>query len=624
MKKTVIIDVFGTAVNLPWETIEESYFLLDGYFKKYNGCNTPFHELKKTIDLIAPVLNPEKKYDLFSQIFGIDRSFCQRLQKKEEENLLKYCRPRLYMRRLFQQAQARERRVIFINRGFAENQIADRILKKCGYLGVYELIEEKTLITDYENIVRDQGCLYFGNIDILRDRKKKFVCIPNTLSVLRGEFNKKILCENALRIAVGNQIHYEKIKMSPGFVAMQKIVADKFFDNPFKAWEKDSLFNRDAYFAGYYVLGMHVVGVVKWLAKEAVRHHKKRILFCARDGYLIKRIYDSYRIIFPELPQSLYIQASRKSLLPMLLKSKTDFYAPPGMFFHLYTPEKVLLFFWEFTYMSDDYDFMHVSYKRFTDNCRKELAANGFIYDQRFRTREEFIRFTAFFLKNYYSEEKHRRLLHALKDYYKTFTVDDILFDSGYSGRLAAAIAELSSGLCDVLYLYTDEEHSEFIEKESKISITSFYHCTPCIDNVLREYIISENGPTCLGILKSGEKVIPVFETTDETYKRSEAIIQMQKGAIDFASTLLSVYGREIEKIPFKPQEVSLPFEGFLRNIVDADIEMFSNTYQEDYCTGDSMECNWGQYYRQLTAQLPDTVLSWREENEYSKRGHEN
>lgn len=78
----------------------------------------------------------------------------------------------------------------------------------------------------------------------------------------------------------------------------------------------------------------------------------------------------------------------------------------------------------------------------------------------------------------------------------------------------------------------------------------------------------------------------------------------MQRGAFRFAEEMAVIFGGRIRAIPFKPQEVSLPFEGFIRNIAEADLAMFEDTYQEDYDTGQPMKISWAEYYHELKIPL--------------------
>ena len=49
---------------------------------------------------------------------------------------------------------------------------------------------------------------------------------------------------------------------------MLAMVANKFFDNPFIAFNKESDFNANLYFMSYYALGMHLFSMTMDLIKK--------------------------------------------------------------------------------------------------------------------------------------------------------------------------------------------------------------------------------------------------------------------------------------------------------------------------------------------------------------------
>lgn len=608
--RTVIINVFGTAVLTPWNKAKDMYFLLDDLFAKMTDSNLVFHELRSRYDRYED-LTIHDIYDALCCQSHISTFSGDKLKERECQLLLNFCKPREFVKALYFKAQSSAKEIIFSFSGPLDLETVQMVLEKCGYTGDYRLFHENDLKHLMKKEQWKKNVLYLGCQNSFHNSVADHVMIPDTIDVLCGEYDMGILCEKAVWIATGNTVSYDRMKNNAGIGIMRKMVANRFFDNPFVDWRKDSLFNADPYFTGYYTLGMHLAGIVKWIVEEAGIHKYRRILFCSRDGFLVKRAYDSYRKIVPQLPESLYIQASRKALLPALLKTEADFFMPPGVFYDQYSPRLAMLLFWEFTTMAQAYEFRQETYPQYEEKCRAELENVQLEYDKNFESIEKFEHFVTFFLAHYYSKEKHEHLREAVRSYYKEFSEGDALFDLGYSGRLAKEVAELSSGVSDVLYLYTDEETSEYMRRKGNFRISSFYSYTPNVDNAIREYIISENGPTCLGFSWEHGRAVPVFEMRLEEHCESEAIDRMQKGALDFISDLYGAFGMDIERIPFKGQEASLPFEGFLRDINKADLEMFSDTYQEDYYTGKPMPYHWGMYYRRLMSHLPEVSISW-------------
>ena len=48
---------------------------------------------------------------------------------------------------------------------------------------------------------------------------------------------------------------------------MLAVVANKYFDNPFRVFNGESDFNIDPFLIGYYAVGMYMFGVGNWLLR---------------------------------------------------------------------------------------------------------------------------------------------------------------------------------------------------------------------------------------------------------------------------------------------------------------------------------------------------------------------
>ena len=99
-----------------------------------------------------------------------------------------------------------------------------------------------------------------------------------------------------------------------GIRTMLAIVANKYFDNPFTAFNKYSDFNADPYLIGYYILGMYTFGISKWLLDETEGQGYTNMVFMARDGYLPMEAYKIMKKFYKNVPEEKYLYVSRKAL----------------------------------------------------------------------------------------------------------------------------------------------------------------------------------------------------------------------------------------------------------------------------------------------------------------------
>ena len=268
-----------------------------------------------------------------------------------------------------------------------------------------------------------------------------------------------------------------------------------------------------------------------------------------------------------------------------------------------------MLLLWQFTNIAPLYDYRHEHYKENEEQIQKVIERAGFLYKKEFASQEELNKFVVFYLETFYDEKKHEILLNNLKEYYEQYTRSDVLFDLGYSGKLPKAIIECSAGINKVRYMYSNRESIEVMCRIGNFEVENFYNFKPAVDNVIREFIISENGPSCLGIKREKNELIPIFEVDDSQYCRSDTIITIQKSALEFVDDVYSLFKDKWEYIPFKGQEVSMPYEGFIREICDGDLKMFYDTYQENYNTGGKNDKNWAEYYHEIMKIFPKAVI---------------
>ena len=128
---------------------------------------------------------------------------------------------------------------------------------------------------------------------------------------------------STLAYSVGGPI-FDRTKAmeSIGYGAMIAMAANFYFDNPFRPFNDESDFNSDPYFIGYYAVGMHLAGLLKWIMQQAAGY--KRILFLARmDTWLNRHMTSGLNAC--HMPWTEYIYISRKMVLPALIDSPADF-----------------------------------------------------------------------------------------------------------------------------------------------------------------------------------------------------------------------------------------------------------------------------------------------------------
>lgn len=92
------------------------------------------------------------------------------------------------------------------------------------------------------------------------------------------------------------------------------LIANRF-DHSLVGRNKETLFGGSLFRAGYGAAGPMLFSFVQWLIRRVRAQGHEKVLFLARDGYLLKLIYDQIRAsgVYGDLPPSGYLYVSRRA-----------------------------------------------------------------------------------------------------------------------------------------------------------------------------------------------------------------------------------------------------------------------------------------------------------------------
>ena len=342
-----------------------------------------------------------------------------------------------------------------------------------------------------------------------------------------------------------------------GFRYALAIVANKLYDNPFVNINKNSDFNANPYIIGYYPLGMYLYGVCIWLITQLQKSHYGTIHFIARDGFLLKQIYDIIRgKLYPSLPPSNYLFVSRKALLPLMIESKGDLYSLEyAINIYANSPHKLI-----------DYLAPIIPAELF-QSAGEIFAANNLIFDKIFATHEEYDLFIKIFLKHFYDKNHIKIYRDGMREYFaQIIGHNDCTFDIGYSGRTEMILSRLLNIKLDAYYIHTHSQIANNNAKKAGFSLHTFMEQTPIVAGTVREIFLSDSIPSCIGYKKTAGPMEPIFGHLETSYQQDFILSQIQKGAIDFANNMCEFSQSMHEDLVFRPADMALPFEYYLNS----------------------------------------------------------
>lgn len=178
------------------------------------------------------------------------------------------------------------------------------------------------------------------------------------------------------------------------------------------------------------------------------------------------------------------------------------------------------------------------------------------------------------------------------RDYYSCIKKNDLTFDMGYSGRIQAAISKLLGEGRDVLFVHSDNQCSGKMQRIAGFKIDSYYDYVPYVSGLLREHVLSDSGPACVGFAGCNGRVEPILEKEKKIFQDTFAAGAIQDAALQFVKDFHGLFDGYEDIITFRSTEVSLPFEGYLRASRCFDRKIFAASYFEDLVYGAAENIN--------------------------------
>ncbi len=613
--KAVSFDLFDTLVVRPLEKSTDVYELLDHSFGELtagaDAVSISFQKLRVEAEAVLrrQIQRGETHieditltdiYEVLETQFYIEKELAHTMMEKEIELECSLSSIRQSGKWLWEQASLSGKKVIIVSDMYLEKKHMQKLLEKNGYTGYRELyvsseIGKRKITGNLYKYVTDQLAVLPEEIFHVGDNEDSDCRIASAngwqcawLPSTMHQFDQNG-CSHQVEKICSDLTNWEAARLSVGIGAMRQLAANKYFDDPFRDFAKESDYNNDPYFVGYAALGMELLALTKWIAESALRDNIKNMIFMSRDGYLLKLAYDMYREIHPDLPESQYLYVSRRSVLASIIQGPSDLYDLP-IDITYQTPSKLmkLLSFCD----KCDNSSSHGSHK----SEREE--EDGFFAEQRMKPDENFNKdsfqeFIRDFIQYRYDAKKHKAAKQHIADYMKynktaKITSASAIFDMGYSGRIPAAIINAAGIHPQVYYFHTDAKEHFRYEKRSGMKIRSFFDFNPYMESSLREYSYLEPTASCIGYTEDFEEIFDIGPAKGY----AESAQSIQKGSLDLIRDYLAYFGVYEKEADFRNHDAAMPFEAFIRYCSSYDKGIYEKVLMDDELWGGRRDIN--------------------------------
>lgn len=235
---------------------------------------------------------------------------------------LEHCFPGEHMRQVYQKALAMGKRVILASDMYLPFGEMRKILQKCGisgYLRLYISCEEKADKKSgklFRKILEDgyRNILHIGDNAVSDGDSARAQGIRSFTVWSPYE----MLVQSSLR---GLLSHTDSLEKRNCVGKIQR----KLFGNPFCLGTNRGMVRiLDHYTLGYVFLAPVIRCFLSFLADTLREEQADKVLFCARDGYVLWKLYQKMAARDPTLPKGVYFKTSRRAITVASIQDEAD------------------------------------------------------------------------------------------------------------------------------------------------------------------------------------------------------------------------------------------------------------------------------------------------------------
>lgn len=292
-KEYVSFDIFDTLIKRDvkkptdiFSIIEHNYKIYDFYKRRIEAEKIARKgKVDTTIDEI---------YDIYNELYLNNINEAEKIKKIEKQVEYELCVQNKLLKKVYDFCIENNKKVYLISDMYLSSEILKEILEKNGYSKY-----EKLYVSCEYNKTKANGELYKYVIQELGVHTNKLIHIGNDI-------------KTDYIMALKNKISTVKVKTK---TYTGNSLLDVFLSN------HKSNSSNFYYDFGYSNFGPLLYGFCLWLKENVKKNDIDNIYFLARDGYIIKKAYE---MIFGELDNIYYLEASRRSLRVPYLSQKNS------------------------------------------------------------------------------------------------------------------------------------------------------------------------------------------------------------------------------------------------------------------------------------------------------------
>ena len=329
--EVVSFDIFDTLIERVIDNPNDLFDFMSAEVQKKFPQITDFKkarlEARKTAKKTGEEVLLKDRYDALAAIYGLTEDEAQELHDLELKYELKACVKRFWGNKLLSYAKSQNKKIILVSDIFFERDFIEKLLNKVGITS-YDTI----FLSSEEGKLKHTGNLFHIVLDAIKTSPESVLHIgDNKHSDIEQarKHNMKTHHMMSKSELLRKTSHYDRLydniddKLTRSAVkglVSRDFTSNIIIENPAFTQSSPSVF-------GYNVLGTMMFGFAKHILDKAMLENIEDIYFLARDGDIVKRVYDIIAKDVENAPKSHYIYASRRSVRVATLETVDDILA---------------------------------------------------------------------------------------------------------------------------------------------------------------------------------------------------------------------------------------------------------------------------------------------------------
>lgn len=301
----ISFDVFDTLILRPFDDPKSVFFLLGEIhkcpsFKRYRILS---EKLARQEAYQNTGCNEVTLYDIYRKmqrfvILDIEKAV--ELEIQTELNLA-FANP--YMKNVFMQAKNLGKKIIAVSDMYLPHEVIEKMLLKCGYSGF-----DKIFVSNEYGKSKRSGGLY-DEVKQYCGEESRILHIGDNIAADRASAKKCGIDARLYRNVNARGNYHRAFEMTSLIGSAYRGIVNAKLQNGDKSY---SAF----YEYGYAYAGFLALGYCNYIHNYVTSHNIQRVLFLSRDGYILKKVYDS---LFGD-GKSSYVYWSRSAATKLTVK----------------------------------------------------------------------------------------------------------------------------------------------------------------------------------------------------------------------------------------------------------------------------------------------------------------